>query len=326
MRSKMILQLFISIYNEMLKWVVVAFLLASIGNCSAFSFGISLTTIPPRFPTIHHVLVSWLRQDHPPTIIVIYIPQNYTRFRNKSQTITSNADALRNKLASHESLQDKIIVVETPFDFGPITKVIGLVEMVEQWKKEPSIISSVSPPDFWVVGDDDVRYSPDTLSRYEEGIQSVSTSALHPRSQRFVLTHFKTEVRLFVASATISGHLEGVPHLQGVDTFLLSRESLARMHHMSGLMRAESLLTFLATLYRRCPESYYQDDYVLSVLFHVAGLPVKSLWNGTSVAGHVDGVSKSNFQMHMHDQVFEREEKAKTCLTQIMQEEAALMS
>jgi len=41
-----------------------------------------------------------------------------------------------------------------------------------------------------------------------------------------------------------------------------------------------------------------------------------SAWNNDHVAKHVQGVSKSNSQMHMKPQVFEREEDTKACLAQ----------
>jgi hypothetical protein len=46
-------------------------------------YGISLTTIPPRFKYINYTLLSWLNQEIKPILIIIIIPIKYKRFSPK---------------------------------------------------------------------------------------------------------------------------------------------------------------------------------------------------------------------------------------------------
>ena len=52
----------------------------------------------------------------------------------------------------------------------------------------------------------------------------------------------------------------------------------------------------------------------MSFLLNIGDVHVQSLWNNDHVAKHVNDVSKSHHQMHMHPNVHEREESTKECI------------
>jgi hypothetical protein len=78
-------------------------------------FGVGLTTIPPRFQTVHHVVASWLAQQTPPEVIVVFVPERYQNFVNESpRDKTKNIMFLKSELAKHfpEELESGKIIVQ----------------------------------------------------------------------------------------------------------------------------------------------------------------------------------------------------------------------
>jgi hypothetical protein len=164
--------------------------------------------------------------------------------------------------------------------------------------------------DTWVVGDDDVFYSNTLLAKYSAAITAPSFVA-----ERDVFTHFSEDERVFI-------RLEGedqaraLRHVQGVDTFAVSSALIrAHMEDHKGALFYPKFIKMAKFFHKTCPESFFQDDYLLSFAFNIAGLKVHSLWDDERVAGHVDGVSKSNNQMHMMTAVHDRETITKECIT-----------
>lgn len=279
-----------------------------------YSYGIAMTTIPLRFSSIHHTILSWFNQEIPPKIIVISLPSKYRRFKRKKHLNKheSNSDALRRYLSKTEakSFLDKsnIVIVDLDKDYGPATKLSGLLTFYN------STYVSVhgSEPDFWIIGDDDVRYSATTISRYQTALESKFPSPSVTSFLSIALTHFAPDVRIYVPFR--DNFRTPVLHVQGVDTILFSSASLRNQQLSGKALSYQAFTKMLDYFHLQCSESFYQDDYLISLAIAFSDIKVLSIWDGDNVAKHVDGVSKSNSQMHMHKDVFMREEKTKDCV------------
>jgi hypothetical protein len=271
--------------------------------------GVCLTTIPPRFATVYHAIHSWLQQESPPDVIVLFIPEKYQNFIGESRRdLTKNLKTITSELTLHfpqEIESGRILIQSMKIDWGPITKYVGLFEHHKELERKTGV-------DYWVIGDDDVRYSPNTLSDYLTAIKK------NPNHQKKIFTHFKSHPRI---TAMVNHVLTPIQHLQGVDTILFP----ATLVSSTPTFSFSTVSVILKFLHSHCPKSYYQDDYVISFLVAHAqqrggNIIVESIWSGNKVAHHVNGVSKAGQQMHTHKEVFDREEETKQCLVQFSDE------
>ena len=90
--------------------------------------------------------------------------------------------------------------------------------------------------------------------------------------------------------------------------------SAMRRYTDNMLERTTSVVEYLHTL---CSASFYQDDYVVSVILHLLGVDMKSLRDSlqtTAMIENIDGLSKNFFQMHMDESVFIRELTTQQCI------------
>jgi hypothetical protein len=273
-------------------------------------FGVSLTTIPPRFSSIHNVITSWFNQDYPPSLIVVFIPQHYKTFKDVTTTEhTSHVAVVENILSNHfhkEIQEHKIIIKSLDHDWGPASKYVGVLEHFND-----IAFQDIS---HWVVGDDDVRYSTNVLSRYENAINSKKYKSMLDNS---VATNFKVEGRVQIS---LNKNNYVIPHIQGVDTVMISVKSLKDQRDKHYTLESNNFKKTLEFLHQKCPNSFYQDDYVLSFLVYLSGMSTRSMWNGEKVAHHVNDVSTSNMQMHLHPKVMQREDDTKRCISKYAQE------
>ena len=172
------------------------------------TFGIGLTTIPPRFDSLHHVINSWLQQDTSPTLIVIFIPKKYNIFtngigKNKDKNILYLQQVLQDHF-NQEMLHRRIKLQVVSQDFGPLTKYIGMLEYFSSFSDNdgPDMI------DYWVIGDDDVHYDSKTLTGYWNAIADHKP----PSSvNEYIMTHFKVHSRLQVL---LDNEIYPIAHLQ----------------------------------------------------------------------------------------------------------------
>ena len=266
------------------------------------SFGVCLTTIPLRFSSIHHTVASWLQQTVKPQIILVFIPQ---RYKNFDHVLSSSVESIKGNFRDYFPLdKDRVVVEIIPEDWGPASKISGLLYHFKKY--------SYLNIKYWAVGDDDVWYSKTTLSRYAD---FLSTSVGSSNTEFYVITHFKKEKRIGVRLRG-KEKIRALSHIQGVDTFIIPQIILEYQYNMSAPLSYHVFTRVLSFYFQTCPSTFYQDDYIISFLLYLAGLRVISIWNGEKVANHVDNVSTSNEQMHRHANVFKREEDTKRCIAQ----------
>lgn len=282
---------------------------------------VAMTTIPPRFSFIHHTINSWLHQTEiKPISILVFVPKVYKRFKRKSDNDAATETAttvdlldmtLREKaphLAQHlDSGTLKLVLLSR--DYGPITKLVGILQY--------RLSNKTLRPDYWVFGDDDVAYTSATLFRYHLRTTMPPPGLTQSALQHTVLTHFSDDVRMIVHVAADKDSLpvvRRVAHIQGVDTVLLPERLLHHQYKLRHSLHPTVFTRLLEFAFNSCPDSFFQDDYVISLILCLANVDVVSAWNNDHVAKHVDGVSKSNSQMHMKPNVYERENSAKACL------------
>lgn len=304
-------------------------------NSSLPTYSLAMTTIPPRFPHLAPTLLSWLHQVHKPNRICIYIPVSYKRFRKKgaaSSMSLSTYDLLMKHLVNNPqinlAIESKIVrVVLLEKDFGPISKLVGV--LMEQKNLDSNrYTSNISNcyernenlPNFWIFGDDDVEYSQYTILKYNYYISNYHITDMFSLSDwntnHFVLTQFVETYRIFYDILFADGDIKRIVprHLQGVDTYLISTNSFLNNWEHFGIFHFKTALAIIDFFHDSCPESFYQDDYLVSFLVSLANIPIYTIWNNDKLTSHVEGVSLSNFQMHRDPKVNFREETTKSCI------------
>ena len=310
-------------------------------------FGVIITSIPSRQDTIAHSIRTWLSQS-PLRVkkIVICIPRIYKNYDLKRK-LESNphqkfSETSRDKdwlevfvymMIKHfrsEIYSGLIEVAPIQKDFGPASKWMGLLQHLQYTRHFRTEENGIK---YWIIADDDVGYSFDLISKY-----SLSFS-LPEHTKNNIYTMFSQDQRMSIRlenNTRIVNHnsedgetregLRAITHLQGVDTFVLSTDWVREQqgvsdasdgHNKYGPLYYPRLYTLLDFFHEICPDSFYQDDYLVSFIMHIAGARVVSLWNEDSEATvmHIEGVSKSHDQMHLHPQVLEREQNTKECIT-----------
>jgi hypothetical protein len=223
-----------------------------------------------------------------PEVILVIVPKHYRRFPLKESCGT--LDYLRDILSVQFPVDvalDRIVPLEVEEDLGPITKLTGLVTHFSRY-------SSITN---WIICDDDVMYADDTILRYHYALE---TKAANPEVAQYIFTHFSEDYRIYTKFDGDDTNARGIHHIQGVDTFLIQRDIL--LNHP--ILQLENILNFVRFFHEVCPLSFYQDDYVISFIFAAGNIKVKSLWNNIKVAGHIEGVSLSNYQATNNAKVF----------------------
>ena len=262
-------------------------------------YGFAFTTIPPRFRYLGQTISSLLTQQYmDPRILLLSIPNVYSRFDciEDDLCFPTPAAGLLKLLGEEfptEVAYERIQTISIDRDYGPITKVMGLLRNFDRF---PDI-------KYWIVCDDDVRYATDTYLRYHHALKATNYVN--------VLTHFSEDYRVAVKLHASDKVPERVQHIQGVDTYLLPVDTL----QSNPIMQFTKFKTIIDFFHTVCPLSFYQDDYMISFILYIAEIGVKSTWNNQKVAEHINNVSLSNFQMHKDYEVFDREDQTKACIT-----------
>lgn len=275
---------------------------------------IVLTSIPPRFPYLHLSLPYWLDQDYTVDRVCLYVPYHYKRFHRKASKTNAHESIysyVHRRLREHEAtstmLDNRILrIVSMDRDWGPITRFVGFVKELTTNDDSNCYSTNEEKPDFWLIADDDVGYQRNTLSKY---IQHLHIHQALGSRKKLVLTNFSRDYRLFFK---LDGQEEAhIPqHVQGVDTYLLPHIAPLTVRG-DGLSHTRDIFHFF---HETCPETFYQDDYLVSFWLYLYEYDVVSIWSNDNLAVHIPGVSTQHHQMHMHPQVFEREERTKSCI------------
>ena len=205
----------------------------------SFRYAVCMTTIPPRFPFVHQVVQSWVEQSIKPVAVLIFVPQFYKRFRRKAvgDNAISHAEQLR-ELLSQAHLNHIAHVYEMTTDWGPLTKFMGCLHYHHgHFGLEPALAI-----DYWMFGDDDVRYLPDTARYYFDSVQiyqareatarHLSDAAKNSMNDKEV--YHSTGYTLFSSETRLHYHLNHelqprhVTHIQGVDTYIIPSSAFYR--------------------------------------------------------------------------------------------------
>jgi hypothetical protein len=306
---------------------------------------VAMTSIPPRLSALIPTLLSWCTQEIIPAKIYIFLPRMYKRFRRKSgnqrSTILESAtrELERDTMVRQKFQEGWIVLIEMERDWGPITRFVGAMTLSDRWKRSPQ--DDDPDIDYWLIADDDVAYAPHTIHKYQQhligkvqtfGLQYTSllngeystTPVINTVSARTILSQFITDFRVPIRTNTVDDSIQFLTHVQGVDTYLFPNSQKLPMNSNFTLVNAVAIITLFHTM--KCPESFYQDDYVVSLLFSLFGFEVSSIWNNENLAKHVDNVSKSHFQMHMSKDVFRKEEYTKACISTFAKDAALLIA
>jgi hypothetical protein len=309
---------------------------------SHLQIAISLTTIPSRFATVHHTIRSWIAQTHPIIrYVFVFVPPSYRRFRKKKKSTTKTVDTdngnfttmLHGLLSGHDDLRPllengTIQIVSTDMDYGPITRVVGALQLIHRKKEEE--ISFGLNIDYWVFCDDDVGYDTSAAQVYSNKLSELARASISRNVlQSIGLTLFAESYRLAIPTSTSpNAVMEVIPHIQGVDSYLVNHMYLSSSVDLNYSMLSYPIFIQAVTIiHRLCPSAYYQDDYVVAVLLYLGGIRFRSVWESyRKLVHHIDGVSTSHFQMHLDPLVFQREQNTKQCLPEIVPQILQLLS
>lgn len=298
-------------------------LLSLVTICCAYpSFAISMTVVPNRFSSLEGTLMSWLNQTIPPLKICIFVPNKYRRFKRKNSVKydLQNSEVLKSMLLSSATMGPHLVnglieILGMELDYGPASKFMGFLWYTQYLYSESSV------PDFWVVGDDDVGYSNLLLANYCDALTKRSLRCGKNCSNSFGMTQFaetyRQQFRLVKVNADGSTTLEPhrILHVQGVDTFIIPSD-VARY-----TLRYDLVEHIVEYFHSKCPESFYQDDYVISFILHVFNVEMSSIRidDQLSPTYPIEGVTMFNSQMHIDKRVNQREEATKACVLNSVQ-------
>jgi hypothetical protein len=195
-------------------------------------------------------------------------------------------------------IDERVQVVAVDVVWGPITKFIGSMQHQAVLSNNGVFISH------WLYCDDDVFYLPTLALQYQDALASLPSPVTDPRYHNVGYTMFAAEARLQF-QLTQEATPRYVSHVQGVDTYIIPSGALAELFqhgsstphatNTDGQIQGEPVLsrnscsvapriniTSIEQLVRHyhstlCPESFYQDDYVVSLLLDLAGIKMISL-------------------------------------------------
>jgi hypothetical protein len=317
------------------------------------SYAITLTTIPPRFLSVSHTITSWMEQDVKPNNIFIFVPKKYRRFKpsktnkydifkknrkkkREINNITTYGDILYETLDNDINIkpyidQNILHIINVDKDWGPSTKLVEMLKLYEVWNIE---YNNIIKPDYWIISDDDVKYAKNTISKYNLALSLSIENKLNKRLQDkhhnkqidSILTHFKIENRISILINN-EDNWRSITHVQGVDTILISSIILKNQLLNKNAFIYNNFIKILNFFHIICPDSYFQDDYIISLILNFGNINVNSVWvDNDNVAKHIEGVSKSNGQMHMHYNVFNREINTQNCIKKYADEAFKLIN
>lgn len=174
-------------------------------------------------------------------------------------------------LDRYKDFSDKIVIQVLDTDHGPHDKVFGVLCYREKEKEIKQV--------YTIICDDDLYYQPETVASYQEMIFIQASPTVY--------THFADE----------KCRLKDIRHIQGADTYLLPpfffKKTTANMY-----------MSFLDKCLKECPDSFYQDDYVISYyIAKICKIDIKGV--NRSLAYQL--LIHLNDELHQNPLVYERE-------------------
>ena len=265
------------------------------------SFHFVFTTIPIRFNHVHETINSLLNQAISPASISIFISDHYNSQSNSTApTNRTNLERFEKAIAYHRRTDERyarVHALEVNRDFGPIQKLLGLFLTYSNI----STYLSNTNENYFIITDCDLNYHPFMVERYSSYMKQVTDDLSR------VPTMFHRELRL-------KFHDHDIVHIQGADTFLVTDQIVKTQLAPRHVFEPKTLVPLIDYIHKICPHSYYQDDYVITALFYLAGMYVESINDKQR-----EGVYEYNYrppqQMHQDPNRGEREERTKKCLS-----------
>ena len=231
-----------------------------------FKYYIHISTIQPRFPYLNGVINSWLNQSIKPEKIVI------------------STSIMDKRYISHEILEqyknDTVSVQILDNDYGPNNKILGALKFYENLEDKDNV--------YIIICDDDIIYNDKTVKSYKDYKDKYYNS-----KDDYIYTYFYTQYCRFI------NKFYGLNHLQGADTYLLTRNFLTFTTYT---MYEE----YLKKTIEECNDAFFQDDYVISYFIHfICKLKVKHIEPYGSYKKN--NCIPNDTQMHTDLKVHERE-------------------
>ena len=217
---------------------------------------------------------------------------HFTTFPPRSQFISKTIESWMNQTYPIEKIvisltrdcllpdykNDKVFYQYVDKDYGPATKIIGALKY---YQDNPEFCNEK----YFIIGDDDLYYRKEVCEIYNNKYDKFPDRCL---------TFFKKEERL-----------PNILHIQGADSYVLPPLFFQKVS-------LDIYKIFLEKCFKECPESYYQDDYLISFFLSKIGIQVENI---------VDRVSYNQVlyidELHLHKDVHSRERKTIEYLSDI---------
>lgn len=195
---------------------------------SSNKYILSLTTIPSRINYIESTIKSLVEQTLKPEKIVLNVPKKYN-FRFNSPIQDLHIEKILNKYI------DKLIINYIDDDYGPGTKLLGLIKS--------KIIKLDSKDTYIVLVDDDLIYKPYMLEYFDNYNKQQYDNKLTTASFFCYNSH-------------------GVTIGQGADGLFIKSELLNKFEDYYDIINKFDYI-------------HYHDDYYISYYFNLKQIPIK---------------------------------------------------
>ena len=193
----------------------------------------SLTTIPSRINSVENTIQSLVEQTLKPEKIVLNLPKIYN-FRFNSSIQDLHIKKLLNKY------NDKIIINYVDDDYGPGTKLLGLIKS--------KIINMDIKDTYIVLVDDDHIYKPYMLEYFDNYNKKEYDNKLEVSSYySFIYHNLRNNSQIMIG--------------QGGDGFFIKPELLNKFEDYYDIIKNYEIIN-------------YHDDYYISNYFHLKQIPI----------------------------------------------------
>lgn len=228
---------------------------------SSNKYILSLTIIPSRINYIESTIKSLVEQTLKPEKIVLNIPKKYT-FRFNSSIQDFHIEKILNKYI------DKIIINYIDDDYGPGTKLLGLIKS--------KIINLDSKDTYIVLVDDDHIYKPYMLEYFD------NYNKKHYDNKLITASYY-----CYNSDKVIIG--------QGADGFFIKIELLNKFEDYYNIIKKYDFI-------------HYHDDYYISYYFHLKQIPInyiKPPYNSfiyiQEISSHIDALVSIKNKYNRHN-------------------------